>query len=281
MKLSFWAVAEVGNAATIPEIVNEAAEYGYQGVDIRATRPINGKPSDGGLICIDSRPAEIDALREAFASQGIEIPTLLFYPPVGDDIDWDLYEADVAAHARLAEQIGATCIRPRTGHPAPGVSWDEHLGRLFECTQRGVEDTPTVGVVIENHPGEANARQLLQTAELFGPRFGVLLAPDWMLLMQEDSLEIIDRYAPYIVELCYADAVLSGTDPDFHLERRGFNEGEVPYPAIISALDSRGFTGYVTLKDPLHDVRIPRVELLTAYVEYMRQFNVLDEQQVS
>lgn len=286
MKLSFWSL---GMPQTMSELASLAAELGYDGVDLRCTRPVDGRPGDEGNLSIESTEEELAIGRKAFADNGVAIASLLCYYPGGHGArieDWAWFRDDVRAHARVAELVGAPRVRPTVGSPAAGQSWEDHLDKLFETTLEGLEDTPGVAAIFENHPGTAKARQLLETAARVGnERLGVEFSPDHTLTMQEDTLGLIEEYAAQIAQVCYADrrvvqddlARFDGRYYYTRFEACLSGEGDVPAGRIFSSLARAGFDGYISFKWertarfgqelPPHDVALPH------FVEYMRQFD--------
>jgi sugar phosphate isomerase/epimerase len=264
VKLSYWTLEMPFFSAA--EFAAKAVEFGYQGVDLRCTRPDErGRPAGDGVLSIASADAEIDEIRSAFEAVGVEIPTLLCYRPrqsggsshTNQSADWGWLEEDVAAHARLAERVGASRIRIAVGAPGAESNWKTHLENLWLATQRGVASTPRIGVLFENHPGSANAEQLLLMAEEVGdPRLCVLFSPDHTLVMQEDTLGLARRYAAQIGQVCFSDrrvveedlACFDGQYYHVRYEVCWPGEGRVPARALLQTLAQQGFDGYVALK---------------------------------
>src|SRR5439155_19254867 len=137
MKLSFWTLGMPpwSNA----EFVDKAAELGYEGIDIRCT--------NGGNVSAESSDAEIEELLKTCASKGIQIASHLGYQKRGngrDPVDWDAVEADLVAHARLAEKMGGLPVRITVGYADPSTTRDEYLQNLGEAAKNAMREVPLV-----------------------------------------------------------------------------------------------------------------------------------------
>lgn len=261
VKLGFWALG-------LPnwnnrELARRAAEFGYDGVDLRCTRPgRGGRPSGSGNVCIGTSRDEVDAIRAAFEAWHVEVASLLCYLP--DDLvaepgsRWDLerLEDDIVDHARLAGCLGTRRIRLGTGTPGRLGDWDSHLERLWHVTGAALDRVPGIEVVFENHV-PVPAEILLETAEGIGdPRIGVEFSPDHCVVMHEDPVDLVDRYAPWVRQVCLADrklvladlAVFDGRYYRVAYEVCEIGMGLVPTGAIVDTLLSSRFDGYISLK---------------------------------
>lgn len=259
MKLGFWTLGMPPWSNS--EVAQKAVETGCDGVDLRCTRPAeDGSPADGGNLSIESGPDEVKSTIDAFAEAGIEVSSLLCYSPKGHSgalLAWPELESDLATHAQLAEQLGAPRLRVTVGHPPEGGSFDEHLNQLWRSVQAALVDTPSVGAVFENHPGTANAFQLLSKAEEFGDeRIGVEFSPDHTHVMQEPTIDLVRRFAPFIHQVCIADrrpvaedlAKFDGRYYTVRYESCMIGDGAVPLAGVIEALAEEGYDGYLSLK---------------------------------
>ena len=139
MKLGFWTrgMPPEWQATDFPA---KAKQYGYHGVDLRCTSLVDGVPSDFGQITLQTPQAEITGVVDAFGKAGVEISSLLCYNKGGHGgfiSDWNAFADDVGQHAVFAKKLGTRSIRVTVGKTAPGVSWDEHLEKLWPAVQRG------------------------------------------------------------------------------------------------------------------------------------------------
>ena len=290
MKLGFWTRGMPDWKTT--EIPSHAAANGYHGVDLRCTALVNGVPADGGQVTLQTSESEIADIVKAFKAANVEISSLLCYNKGGHGgaiTDWDAFAEDVGAHAVFAAKLGTRRIRVTVGKTAPGVSWDDHLAALWPAVQRGLDASPGMGAVFENHVGSGSAAQLLALADSFGDeRIGVELSPDHSIVMQEDLIGLVERYAPHVHQVCFADRKpveegLGAFDGRYYTVRYEDaipGEGLVPAKRLFTLLAERGFDGYVSLKWeksanygqhlPWGDVMLPR------FAKYMRSLGVID-----
>ncbi len=291
MKLGFWTRGMPPEWSAV-EFARQAAKYGYHGVDLRCTELVDGAPVDGGQVTLETSDAEVAALVDAFAEAGVGISSLLCYNKGGHGgtlTDWDAFAEDVAAHAVFAARLGTSMIRVTVGKPAPGVSWDQHLQTLWPAVRRGLDAAPGMRAVFENHVGTGSAAQLLELSEKFGDeRIGVELSPDHCIVMQEDLLGLVERYARHVHQICFADRKpvqegLGAFDGHYYTVRYEVavpGEGLVPAERLFTLLNEKGFDGYVSLKweksatfgqrMPWGDVMLPR------FAAYMRSLEVID-----
>jgi sugar phosphate isomerase/epimerase len=180
-------------------------------------------------------------------------------PVSGIPQSWRAYEEELARHARLAEAVRCRRLKISADQQAPAVPWDEYLDQFWASVATGLAATPSVtSVVIENHIGRANALELLSSAERSGdPRFGCAFSCAHALVMQEDTLALIDRYARRIHTVCFSDrAVPRGDEVGrydgryYHVrfELAKYGEGMVQSGRMLAELGERGFGDYVAYK---------------------------------
>jgi len=258
MKLSFWTLGMP------PEWSNEdfaanAAKYGYDGIDLRCTRPDeDGKPSDLGNLCILS--PDVEEIGALFRGKGIEISSMLCYNSGGHGKDggsWDEFQEEIAKHAVVGQRLGTPRIRVTIPKMPDGQVMEEYLEKIGRNVAKALDSTPGMKAIFENHVGAASALQLLQMCETVGdPRLGVFFSPDHSIVMQEDSVELCDLYSQYMHQVCFADRKLmlddlGKFDGQFYYlryESVGNGEGNVPAQKIFDKLKQKGWDGYVSLK---------------------------------
>jgi sugar phosphate isomerase/epimerase len=88
------------------------------------------------------------------------------------------------------------------------------------------------------------------------PRLGVEFSPEHALVMQENILDLIDRYTPHIHNVCYADRRvvqddLARFDGHYYYVRYEpcwNGDGIVPTASMLDGLARGGFDDYITLK---------------------------------
>jgi sugar phosphate isomerase/epimerase len=287
MKLGFWMLGMPD--WTNEEIAQRAAAHGYSGVDLRCQQRDVGRPSVRPMnISIDSDDGEIERTKAAFATADVEISSLLCYNPspcTGDKRAWEIFEQELALHAGLARKLGSSSIRFQLEGPPEYVSWEDYLVDVWGVAGRVLDAFPGMTAVIENHIQRASAAQLLATAERMGdPRLGLEFSPEHALVMQEKILDLIDRYAPHIHKICWADRKvvqhdLGRFDGRYYYVRYQscwIGDGMMPTKEIISRLVKNGFDGYISLKwekSSWFGAHLPDGETALAYFPgYMRKF---------
>ena len=285
MKLGFWSLYDV--KWTNEEIANRAAALGYDGVDLRVTAP-GVEPRVGDNLSLLATDADIARTRQAFARAAVEISSLNCYnstPSTTDAAAFAAFQNEIFQHAELAHKLGTPRIRFQiTAAPPAGMTWDDYLVELWRAVGRALDGAPGINAVAENHPDRANAEQLLATAEKMGdPRIGVELSPDHVIVMQEKLFDLVDRYAPHIHQVCFADrkvvqedlARFDGRYYYVRYESCWIGDGIVPGRELLARLSDLGFDDYVSLKwekSARFGHHLPSSEsALTHFAMYMRE----------
>jgi sugar phosphate isomerase/epimerase len=286
VKLGFWTLGmpEWSNA----EIAQRAAALGYQGVDLRCVRR-DGRPTIRPTnIRIEASPEEIEQTKNAFAEAGVEISSLLCYnasPTAGDSAAYDAFEREMVLHLQLARKLGSSRIRFVTEGPPDRVSWENYLVEMYRAVSRALDTAPGMDAVVENHIGRASSRQLLEAAEKVGDtRIGLEFSPEHSLVMQEDVLDLVERYTPHIHQICWADRKvvqhdLGRFDGEYYYVRYQscwIGEGIVPAREIMEGLAQHGFDDYISLKwekSATYGAHLPDGEKALAFFPgYIKQF---------
>lgn len=293
MKLGYWTVGMP--AWTAGQLAAKAVEYGFDGVEINSSRRLPAR--EGFELPLDPTDAEVAELRSAFASRGVELLTLLAanHPiHVEGRPDWGRFEDDFARHVALAARVGARRVRVGISgidEPPDPAEWDDTLDRAWAAIGRSLDPHDGIQAVIENHPKSADARRLFGAAERHDDaRIGLMYSPEHAMVMQEDFLGLVDRYAPWIFEICLADRRviqegLADWDTRYYTVRYEacvIGEGNLPIAQLIRRLAAAGFDDYVSLKwekSPRYHQHLPEgesvmadyVALLTSIPEFRTQ----------
>ena len=260
MKIGFWTTGmpDWSNA----EFAKSARELGYDGLVLR-----RGNLGEHG---VNATGDELDEMKRTYESAGIEIESLIAsnsrgtYPGCGsDEIEWDQVEAELAHDVRVAGKLGSPTVMVPVQRPIKGVKWDwdAYLDNLARASLAALKEASGVCAIFENHVDSASARQLLEMVERTGDdRLGVMFSPDHCVVMQENPVELADRYAPEIRQVCLADRRvveedLGRFDGRYYYVRYEccvVGEGIVPAADILSTLKRHGYNHYVTLKWEKH-----------------------------
>jgi sugar phosphate isomerase/epimerase len=298
MKLGAWMFGMPDWSAE--EIASRTSALGYEGVSLRVSRR-DGLQVLAEDLRVDSTDAQIETIRTTFADAGVEIRSFLNSIPSplsGTAEAWERFESELLLAAELAGRAGVPAIMFQAVGPPPGGSWDAYLSEIWRVTARVLDSVPGVGAMIENHMSQASAKDLLATAQREGdPRIGVEFSPDHSIVAQENVLEIVDNYTPWIQAVCFADrrvvddVELRGgarhpLDRSFDgryyyvtFEACWFGDGLVPAREMFTRLERNGFDGYVSLKWEKSAIfghhLPPGEEALEAFPAFMQQFGVL------
>ncbi|MBV9582578.1 MAG: sugar phosphate isomerase/epimerase [Chloroflexi bacterium] len=288
MKLGFWTLYDVD--WTNAEIARKAADLGYQGVDLRVTAP--GRNSGmGENLTLQASQQDIDDTKRVFAEAGVEISSLNCYNSSPTTIDTSAlaaFESEIRQHAELARKLRTPRVRFQlTAVPASGIAWETYLDHIWDAVGHVLDAVSGINAVVENHPDRANAEQLLATAQRKDdPRIGVEFSPDHAVVMQENVFDLIERYTPYIHQICYADRKLVQEDLArfdgryyyLRYESCWIGDGAVPGREMLSRLAQHGFDDYVSLKwekSARFGHHLPSSEsALEHFPSYMRQLGV-------
>jgi sugar phosphate isomerase/epimerase len=280
-----------------------ASELGYDGVFLRCTPPGNGKPAPGDQVAVELTDDELAEIKRAYDQSGVDIPAVLCSNSKrgrmaidSDKIDWDEVEADLSAHVRVAEKLGCRYIRFQTERadekPQPGYQWDwdDYLDHMGRASLAAIKGTNLTGIY-QNHVSSATAGQLIQMVEKIGDgRLGVVLSPDHSIVMQEDPLQLAEDHWEAIAHVSMADRRvvkegLGDFDGRYYYVRYETcvnGEGIVPAARIFSALERRGWDGYVYLKwekSAKFGWQLPEGEVeLVSFINLMRSLGVAPEQ---
>ncbi len=259
MKLGFWMLG-MPNWSN-PEIAQKAAHYGFHGVDLRCVSTDTGRRATMPQnIAFDASDAEISETREAFAEAQVEISSLLVYnrsPVSGPKSVYADFEDDITRHAELATKLGTSTIRFMLDGPPDLTTWEDYLPRVWERVIGALDRVPGVTALLENHIQRAGSEQILTVAQQFGDRrIGLDFSPEHSMVMQEDILDLVEHYTPWIHKVCWADRSvvqpdLGRFDGQYYYVRYQAcipGEGIVPAEKFISGLVRNGFDGYISLK---------------------------------
>lgn len=267
MKLSFWTLGMP--AWTNAEFAERASQLGYGGIDLRVT--------NGGNLAIDSSAEEIDEVMRTYASKGVEIASLLAYQQRGngkDPVDWNAVEADMVAHAKLAQRMNDVPVRVTVGYTDPSTSWETYLTNLARAVDTAIREVPSARFMYQNHAGSATGEQLGALVEKTAdPRVGFGFSPDHCFAEGEDPMALAERYGPFVQQLHIADRK---KQDDGTYVACWIGDGVVPHRAILEVLKKHGFDGWVSLKwergnrseMPEGDVVLPH------YIQYMKGLEI-------
>jgi len=135
----------------VDEVVDKAAELGFQGVMLMAKRP--------HLSPLDWSDLSLGKLRERIEKRGLKQVVIAGYTNFTADLEHgevpnrEIQIQHVIELARLAKGLGGSLVRVFTGyeHPSAGLNaqWEMVVNSLRECARKTAQLGVTVGV--QNH----------------------------------------------------------------------------------------------------------------------------------
>ncbi|MDA8303516.1 MAG: sugar phosphate isomerase/epimerase [Actinomycetota bacterium] len=218
-------------------------------------------------------------LRRRAEDAGLKLPMMCSSPdfvdprPGGWESAVESMREMVDVMVELSPGAGWRSVRVLSGQRWPGVPEDEAVGRAVEGIERVVSYASPRGVhvVMENHykDGLWEYPEFAQSSRLFltitdkigSPWFGVNFDPSNAIVAGEDPLALLGQVLGRVRSMGASDRSLR---PGYTLEdlraHRGagypealqhgvVGEGLNDYPAILSALASVGFDGWISIED--------------------------------
>ena len=237
-------------------------------------------------------------LREAKASlekHGLQMPMLCCSPDF-TETDPDLLHQEVVREKRMIEItafFGGRFCRVLSGQRRPGLSIEAGIAQVVRVIRSLLPFAEKHGVVLamENHYKDSywHYPEFAQKMDIFtaiisqidSPWLGVNYDPSNTLLAGEDPLELLDLVKHRVVSMHASDRYLkSGTLEDLRREEgtigyasrlahgiigHGLND----YDKIFSALNSVGFSSWISIEDGLNGMEEMResVRFLKAKID--------------
>jgi len=241
---------------TIPQIVENAAAYGFHGVELR----IGGQRHVDPSLSKDERKK----IRALFAAQNIEIPILSGYAIFnGDDRQHLSKNYDTLLDdAQLAADLGAPYLRIFPGGPITAQG--------LEFLRAACDAAHKMGVTALMEIHTVPYRTGRQTAELLTAVNSPGLAVLWDVghsLAENESLEDSWRYVGANVRHVHIK------DHDAADQQVLMGEGTFPTAEVVKLLSDNGYNGYYSLeweKTWKPELQEPEIAL-PQYVQYMKE----------
>ncbi len=243
MKLSFWTLGTPGWSNDA--VVDAAKRFGFDGIDLRCS-------DKGGNLSLQSSDSEVSELKDHFATNGIEIASLLGYTKRGgsDGVEWDDVTADLVAHAKLCRRVGTANLRANVGTPADGSTWDAYLEGYAGAVSNALDAVDGVVINVQNHPGAVTAVQAGRLAEMVNSdRFGIGLSTDHCVDMGEDPVAAAKQFGQWVRYVHLADRENNDgpmTAGKYYASLPG--AGIVANRDALAALQAAGYDGWVAFK---------------------------------
>lgn len=266
MKLALHSVSYSGNwgQAFLPleKVVDKAAEFGYDGVEIVAKRP-HASPMDMGK---DERKR----LKDYIASRKVELPCVAGYFDFSHDgshLDMARLEKELLfmrETLRLAADLGAPIVRTFSGYFYDTVPFKQQ----WEWCQKGLKESAKMAegmgliLALQNHSEVTQHYQdvLQMVGEVGSPALKVSLDCPYIHFNDASIEQVVKEVGSLTVFSHLSDhgyrQLLQWVRPGTHGATGYFNatrwyatylgEGETDYPTFVKALKSIGYTGYLS-----------------------------------
>jgi sugar phosphate isomerase/epimerase len=222
-------------------------------------------------------PAYLQRLRSAMEAHNLAMPMMCASP----DFTQRAPEARAAEVARqravidVVSALGGHTCRVLSGQRRPDVGRDEGIRWVVEALEALLPhaEARNVTLVMENHykdgywqyPEFAQARDVFLeiVGQIDSPWFGVNYDPSNAVVAGDDPVELLEAVKHRVVTLHASDRWLEGgtledlrrrdADPQAgyapFLKHGIIGRGLIPYDRIFEALQSVGFSGWISIED--------------------------------
>jgi sugar phosphate isomerase/epimerase len=260
MRLALFSISYAGlwgqDTLSLPEVIDLAAQLGYDGVMLAGKRP--------HLSMLHTTPEDLAPVQQALARTGLRCEVIAGYTDFAGgaaaEVPYvEMQVAYVEALARLAAQLDCRIIRVFTAYEHPGQSlaglWPQVVAALRECCDRASAHGVTLAIQNHHDLGVHTTALLELLADVDRP--GCKLAFDaWSpALRGEDLFEAARQAAPHTVLTTSADYVrlprfqyrpevvnYQRVLPDL-VRAVPFGEGFIDYGSFFEGLQAGGFDG--------------------------------------
>lgn len=239
MRLSFTTMATPGWSGV--EAIKMAREYGYSAVDLRVS-------DHKGELTLNATDREINEIKDAFDSEGVEPSSLFCYNTVGSDepSSWGKMTESIIKNLEIAGRLGAPFIRIFGGDPGKSNNPGDYIIRTAEAIANALRICDNeVAALIQNHTGSYSAKEAVKLIKQTGSdRFGLAFSPDHCVITEEPLGELFPLIKPFTRQLYIADLIKtqSGYSPVLP------GKGCVPLQEVYKLLGAKDFEGWITFK---------------------------------
>ena len=246
------------------DVVQKAAEMGFEGIDFTDLKPFEGAEQKDRL-------AYAEQIRRAAEAAEIEIVSYT----VGANLYQGTPDADAAEVARLKEQLDVAavlgakimrhdvCGKERIGDRV--VSFERMLPTIAENARRVTEYAQTLGIrtCSENHGYVAQDSDRVERLynAVGHDNYGLLIDVGNFACVDEDCARAVSRLAPYAIHVHAKDFRIrpynqKPADGTGYFQSRGCNylsgcaigEGDIPVAHCVQILKPAGYDGYLTVE---------------------------------
>jgi sugar phosphate isomerase/epimerase len=262
-------------------------------IEMGATLGVQGLEFYSGFL--EDNEAFLRETKTSLEKHGLQMPMLCCSPDFTEP-DADLLQKEVAREKRMIEItafFGGHFCRVLSGQRRPGLSIEAGIVQVVRVIKSLLPFAEKHGVVLtmENHYKDSYWRypEFAQKMDIFtaiigqidSPWLGVNYDPSNTLLAGEDPLQLLDRVKHRVVSMHASDRYLkSGTLEDLRKEEDTIGyasrlahgiigQGLNDYDKIFSALNSVGFSSWISIEDGLNGMEEMResVRFLKAKID--------------
>jgi sugar phosphate isomerase/epimerase len=262
-------------------------------IEMGATLGVQGLEFYSGFL--EDNDAFLRETKTSLEKHGLQMPMLCCSPDFTEP-DADLLQKEVAREKRMIEItafFGGHFCRVLSGQRRPGLSIEAGIVQVVRVIKSLLPFAEKHGVVLtmENHYKDSYWRypEFAQKMDIFtaiigqidSPWLGVNYDPSNTLLAGEDPLQLLDRVKHRVVSMHASDRYLkSGTLEDLRKEEDTIGyasrlahgiigQGLNDYDKIFSALNSVGFSSWISIEDGLNGMEEMResVRFLKAKID--------------
>jgi sugar phosphate isomerase/epimerase len=241
----------------LASFLEKAGSLGYRAVELMGKRP--------HLSVLDTRDADLEALRLAAAAAGVQIATIAAYTnfTLARDTEIPAVEIQVAyvrQLARLAGKLGAKVVRTFTGYgtQSDGIArdWEVCVRAVQECAEVAAREGVILGVQNHHDVGVGVDAFVEFLDDVGHPNCRAMFDPWAPALHGDDLRACARRLAPRMVQTTLADyvrlpryAYVPGLVNYRRLEDMiravPLGEGFLDLDGFFAGLREGGFDGYV------------------------------------
>ena len=243
---------------TVDQVIQKAADFGYDAVMLVAKRP--------HLSPLDADRAARTQIRESLEGHGLKLACLAGYTDFCAGADHpdvphrEMQIMYVTELARITHDLGGELVRVFTGFERPNLSydqqWDWCVQALRECATRAADWGVTIGVQ-NHHDIAAHYESMFDLlSEIDHPNCKAMFDAWSPALHGTDLVAAVNRMAPFIEHTTVADyarrprfqyqpALVNYTPQPDVIRAVPVGEGFIDYRSFFEALKTRGYDGYV------------------------------------
>ena len=231
----------------LARIVNAAVEYGYTGIDLRAS-------DFKGEVQVESSHSEIQKVRSIINDSSIEIAGLLCYNEIsnGSKDSWKKMEESILHHMDLGLKLSSPSIRIFAGNPhLEESSFSEYVENTASVISSVLEKvSEDISIIIQNHQGSYRALECVELIEkVNNKRFGLAFSPDHSYMMGENLNQVFEKVKSHVKQLYISDVVCAqeGDSARNYISILPGN-GVIPLKQAFLAACGGAFNGYISFK---------------------------------